>query len=144
MSKAYVSQTGRSFKTCCTDHRRGFTQVEVDPNYTKHLIEHNYIFNDQFKIWGIEDKSYKLNYLESLEINILKYSELLLSIQLNLNNYPLLNLMNIPSWWCHLLIIIIANIRDYNFLPLYVLLIYLPKPYYYLLLRDIWISYLIY
>ena len=90
--KVYVGQTGRAFKTRIHEHRKCFLNKNYTSNYASHLLRNDHVFNNNYKILHYHNKSRKLNLLESLEINKLKNSDLLLNDQLDLNNSPLLNL----------------------------------------------------
>ena len=68
----YVGQTGRSFEARMSDHERSFIYNDRKSNYSKHILNKNRIFNDDFNILHIATKDAKLNALESLEINKLK------------------------------------------------------------------------
>lgn len=90
--KAYIGQTGRSFDKRIHEHFASFNNNNKDSNYANHLIENNHTFNNNFDILHSETKGLKLNLLESLEINKLKHTDILLNDQIDLNNSPLLNL----------------------------------------------------
>ena len=92
--KTYVGQTGRNFQKRIHEHYQSFIKDKNDSNYANHLIEYQHNFDPNFKILHSENKGIKLNLLESLEINKLKNSNLLLNDQLDLNNSPLLNLFH--------------------------------------------------
>lgn len=93
-SKSYIGQTGRSFQTRIKDHQDSFTKNNKHSTYADHLKLENHIFNNNFDILHIEQKSLKLNLLESLEINKLKNTQNLLNDQLDNYTSPLLNLFN--------------------------------------------------
>ena len=90
--KIYIGQTGRSFGKRIKEHYSNFVNNKNSSNYANHLLESNHTFNPNFDILHIADKGHKLNNLESLEINKLRNSNLLLNDQLDLNSSPLLNL----------------------------------------------------
>lgn len=90
--KVYIGQTGRPFKKRINEHKRSFLNNKHDSNYANHLLEEQHTLNNTFTILHVENKGRKLNLLESLEINKLKNSNLLLNDQLDLNRSPLLNL----------------------------------------------------
>ncbi len=97
-NKVYIGQTGRSFETRIKEHRddfvRNLKKKKKDPksNYAKHLLENCHNFNQECKILHVQEKSFKLNALESLGINRLRNTNLLLNDQLDLNDSLLLNL----------------------------------------------------
>ena len=91
-TKEYIGQTGRSFKKRISGHLFAYTKQKTDSAYANHLIEHNHKFNEQFEILHVNNKSKRLDFLESLEINKRKYSDNLLNDKVDLNNSPLLNL----------------------------------------------------
>ena len=77
------------------DHERRFIYNDGKSkwNYSKHILNENHIFNDDFNILHIATKGAKLNALESLQIDKLKNKNKLLNDKLELNNNsPLLNL----------------------------------------------------
>lgn len=88
----YIGQTGRNFKKRIKEHFTSFITEKSDSNYANHLIESEHQFNKNFEILHMEKKGYKLNLLESLEINKLKNTNYLLNDQLELNSSPLLNI----------------------------------------------------
>lgn len=91
--KTYIGQTGRCFKTRINEHRKSFINQKTDSTFANHLINENHNFNPNFKILHIENKSMKLNLLESMEINKLKKkTDIILNDQIDTNNSPLLNL----------------------------------------------------
>ena len=90
--KTYIGQTGRNFGKRLKEHQSSFIKGKTDSNYANHLLEYNHNFNHNFEILHTEKKGFKLNLLESLEINKLKSSKNLLNEQLDLNNSPLLNM----------------------------------------------------
>ena len=90
--KVYIGQSGRAFKHRIAEHKKSFVNELCNSNYANHLISENHHFNDDYKILHIEQKGRKLNFLEALEINKLKFSGNLLNDQTDLNNSPLLNL----------------------------------------------------
>ena len=55
-------------------------------------MQSNHEFDLNFEILHTEGKGLKLNLLESLEINKLKNTDVLLNDQIDLNNSPLLNM----------------------------------------------------
>ena len=65
--KRYIDQTGRDFDKCINEHKKSFL---LSKNYPNHLISDIHNFN----ILHIQNKSIRLNYLESLEINKLRNS----------------------------------------------------------------------
>lgn len=62
--------------------------------YATHLLEENLQFNVEFDISHIQEKYLNLKFLETLEINKLKNSVLVLKDQLDLNNSLLFNLFS--------------------------------------------------
>lgn len=92
--KVYIGQTGRNFNKRITEHKNNFLKEKTDSTYANHLLSEKHNFNEDFKILHKENKGKKLNLLESLEINKLKNTNLLLNDQLDLNGSPLLNLFN--------------------------------------------------
>lgn len=62
----YVGQTGRSFKTRWSEHIKNYNNKS---SFTNHIKEQNHQINEEnFKILHIQQKSSKLNILESIEI----------------------------------------------------------------------------
>ena len=90
--KVYVGQTGRTFKKRLSEHKHSFVYKKTDSTFANHLLEEQHSFNDKFKIVHVENKSKKLSLLESLEINKLKNSDIMLNDQIETNCSPLLNL----------------------------------------------------
>ena len=90
--KIYIGQTGRSFGKRIKEYYSNSVNNKNSSNYANHLLKSNHTFNPNFDILHIADKGHKLNNLESLEINKLRNSNLLLNDQLDLNSSPLLNL----------------------------------------------------
>ena len=76
-----------------TEHKRSFLNNKNNSTYSNHLIENQHTFDENFKVLHVENKGKKLNFLESLEINRLKNTDILLNDQLELNHSPLLNLL---------------------------------------------------
>ena len=75
------------------DHERSFIYNDGKSNYSKHILNENHVFNDDFNILHIASNGAKVNALESLEINKLKNKNKLLNDKLDLNNNShLLNL----------------------------------------------------
>jgi len=91
-SKIYIGRTGRTFRTRISEHKNSFLKNKTDSTYAEHLIKENHSFNDSFDILHVEQKSLKLNLLETLEINKQKNSVNLLNDQTDVNNSPLLNI----------------------------------------------------
>lgn len=92
--KIYIGQTGRSCSTRIKEHKSSFLNKKSNSNYANHLLEENHVFDDNYKILHIENKGQKMNFLECLEINRLKYTGNLLNDQTDLNNSPLLNIFS--------------------------------------------------
>lgn len=92
--KIYIGQTGRNFNKRIKEHRSSYIYEKEDSHYATHLNEENHNFNDNFILLHNESKSYRLNLLESLEINKYKKTDKLLNDQKDLNSSPLLNLQN--------------------------------------------------
>lgn len=90
--KIYIGQTGRNFDKRINEHHSSFLKKKKDSNYSNHLIDEQHAFNFDYDILHCENKSLKLNLLESMEINKHKNSNTLLNDQLDLNSSPLLNL----------------------------------------------------
>ena len=90
--KVYIGQTGRSFSRRIYDHQYSYNVNDRVSHYAKHVFDENHNFNDDFEILHVADKGKKLDLLETLEINRLKYKNVLLNDKLDLNNSPLLNL----------------------------------------------------
>lgn len=62
----YIGQTGRSFKTRWTEHKKNYNN---NSSFTNHTKEENHHYNEEnFEILHIQQKSFKLNILESIEI----------------------------------------------------------------------------
>lgn len=74
------------------EHIKDFLQNNGESNYAKPLIDVNRNFVDDFL--HVQSKGHKLKYLESLEINRLKHSSVLLNDLLDLNTSSLLNLFS--------------------------------------------------
>jgi hypothetical protein len=79
----YIGQTGRSFKIRLKEHLACYRNKNDKSNFALHLNEQNHSFNNTTGIsfLHLSEKSKKLNKLEALEINRLKYN----------NNINLLN-----------------------------------------------------
>ena len=92
----YIGQTGRTFKKRYSEHYNSYTKNKNNSTYSNHILAENHSFTDNFEILHVENKSLKLNHLETLEINRFKNSDNLLNDQLDINNSPLLNLF--PSF----------------------------------------------
>lgn len=90
--KIYIGQTGRSFDKRIKEHRNSYLKKHTDSHYALHLNNQQHTFDNNFEILHQENKSLKLNLLESMEINKYKKRDLLLNDQLDLNSSPLLNL----------------------------------------------------
>ena len=91
----YIGQTGRSFTRRLYDHQNSFDTADKKSIYAKHLVEEKHEFNEHFTILHQSEKGSSLNYLESLEINKLRFKNYLLNDQLEINNSPLLNLFHV-------------------------------------------------
>lgn len=91
-SKIYIGQTGRSFGKRIKEHKTSFNKKHSNSHYAIHLNSEQHNFDENFEILHLENKSKKLNLLESMEINKCKRLNVLLNDQLDLNNSPLLNL----------------------------------------------------
>lgn len=90
--KAYIGQTGRSFKDRIKEHKKCFDNNSTTSSYAEHLILNNHNFDENYKVLHIENKGKKLNLLETLEINRLNKIGSTLNDQTELSNSPLLNL----------------------------------------------------
>ena len=90
--KVYIGQTGRTFRERIREHFRSYFNQDDGSNYANHLIDFNHRFNNKYSILHQENKGAKLNLLETIEINRLKYRNILLNNQVDLNCSPLLNL----------------------------------------------------
>ena len=90
--KIYIGQTGRSFGKRIKEHETSYNKKHSNSHYATHLNNEQHIFNNNFEILHLENKSLKLNFLESMEINKHKKSNILLNDQVDLNDSPLLNL----------------------------------------------------
>ena len=77
------------------EHKKSFLLNKNDSNYANHLISENHNLNSNFNILHIQNKGIRLNYQESLEINELRNSNLLLNDQIDLNNSSLLNIFSL-------------------------------------------------
>ncbi|KAI4468052.1 thap domain-containing protein 9 [Holotrichia oblita] len=93
-TKGYIGQTGRAFKTRIADHYSAYINRKNDSTYANHLIDNNHSFNIDFDILHVENKSLKLDLLETLEINKYKNSDNLLNDKVDLNSSPLLNIFS--------------------------------------------------
>ena len=91
-AKIYIGQTGRSFEKRIKEHKTSFNKKYTNSHYALHLNNEKHNFDKNFEILHLENKSIKLNLLESMEINKHKKLNILLNDQLDLNNSPLLNL----------------------------------------------------
>lgn len=91
-NKVYIGQTGRTFETRMKEHERSYRDKTSDSTFSKHCLDFNHKFNNNFKILHIQDKSKKLNLLESLQINKFSKQGIILNEQVDFNNSPLLNL----------------------------------------------------
>ena len=89
--KVYVGQTGRSFAERIDDHECSYFKEDGKSNYANHVIDELRSFNSDLKILHQVEKSNRLNLLETLEINKLRFDNVLLNSQLDLNNSPLSN-----------------------------------------------------
>lgn len=69
-SAFYLGQTGRTFKKRYSEHLRSFRLQKSDSTFANHLIEDKHRFPelDNLEIIHVENKGFKLNVLESLEI----------------------------------------------------------------------------
>lgn len=90
--KIYIGQTGRTFKQRFLEHRNSFINQKSNSAFADHLIQENHDFCNDFEIMHVQNKGPKLNFLESLEINKYKNSDILTNNQIDLNCSPLLNL----------------------------------------------------
>lgn len=65
-----MGQTGRSFRTRFNEHRKEIDNPPFKTAFSEHLSEshHTCEFNKDFEILHLENKSRKLNLLESIEI----------------------------------------------------------------------------
>lgn len=90
--KVYIGQTGRSFETRIKEHERSYNAKKTDSTFSNHCLESNHSFNNKFEILHVQNKSKKLNLLESLEINKFNKLGIILNDQIDVNNSPLLNL----------------------------------------------------
>ena len=75
----YIGQTGRNF----------LERKKKNILLYLHLIKKGHIFDKDYKILLIENKSQKLNLPEALEINKFKHSDIILNGQLDISNSPL-------------------------------------------------------
>ena len=91
--KTYIGQSGRSYSKRIKEHQASFVNGKTDSHYANHIRESGHNFNNNYKILHSENKSNKLNLLESLEVNKLKNTDHLLNGQVDLNKSPLLNLI---------------------------------------------------
>ncbi|XP_050503867.1 uncharacterized protein LOC126882821 isoform X1 [Diabrotica virgifera virgifera] len=93
--KTYIGQTGRTFDKRIAEHKRAFNNRNTDTStYALHLLDHNHSFNEKFQILHIQNKGLKLSFLESMEINKLKNTDIILNEQLETNSSLLLNLFS--------------------------------------------------
>lgn len=53
-----VGHTGRSFGNRCLGHRKAFLQIKNDSIYVKHLLEENYICEENFLIPDTKEINY--------------------------------------------------------------------------------------
>lgn len=68
-STVYTEQTGRSLKKRISKHKGRFVNNKVDSKYTKHLIEENFYFHENFEILHSQNTDLKLNHFRSFEMN---------------------------------------------------------------------------
>jgi hypothetical protein len=96
-SSCYIGQTGRSFEKRYKEHYASFRLEKRNSNFANHFLDHSHSFPDitQLEILHYEQKSKKLNSLESIEIfkNNKKADVTLLNSQTDLIYSPLLKLL---------------------------------------------------
>ena len=50
--KVYIGRTGRSFEARMSDYERSFIYNDGKSNYSKHILNENHIFDDDFNIFN--------------------------------------------------------------------------------------------
>jgi hypothetical protein len=92
----YVGQTGRSFEIRFKEHLRSFKYKKTDSTFANHFLETGHSFPDlnDISILHYQEKGFKLNVLESIEIykGIENHKSIILNDQLDLFKTYLFNI----------------------------------------------------
>jgi predicted GIY-YIG superfamily endonuclease len=89
----YVGQTGRKFHERIKEHKACVKNKKMTSQFAKHLLEQNHKCDFKFEILHTENKGYKLDALEQLEIlNCVNQKENIVNDFLYTFHSPLLNL----------------------------------------------------
>lgn len=89
-----MGSTEKSFKVRSMEHGKTVVDRKIRSNDAKHLIEGKHSFKGIFEILHFEKKGQTLNSFDTLEINRLKHSRVLLNDQLERNHSPFSNLLS--------------------------------------------------